>query len=57
MLGAELSSRVPHTLHDEIRSENTHCSNANAGLGGSVGSTEAGEDDGCGAAHGAEEGL
>ena len=45
------------TLHDEIRSEDTHGSNADARLGGTVGGTETSEDDGAGAAHSTEEGL
>lgn len=49
--------RAKRTLDDEIRPEDTHGSDTNTGLGGSVGGAEAGEDDGCGAAHGAEEGL
>jgi hypothetical protein len=46
-----------HTLDDEIRSENTHGTDTDAGLGCAVGGAEAGEDDGGGAAHGTEEGL
>ena len=46
-----------HTLDDEIRSQNTHGSDTNTGLRGTVGRAQAGEDDGSRAAHGAEEGL
>ena len=45
------------TLDDEIRAQDTHSSNANTGLGGTVGGTEAGEDNSASATHGAEEGL
>ena len=46
-----------HTLHDEIRAENTHGRDTDTGLGGTVGGTQAREDNGAGAAHGTEEGL
>ena len=49
--------RGGRTLDDEIRSENTHGSNTDTRLGSSVRGAKAGEDDGCSAAHGAEEGL
>lgn len=52
-----LGTGVRHTLHDKIGSENTHGGDTNTGLGGTVGGAHAGEDDGGGAAHGAEEGL
>ena len=52
-----LGMGVRHTLHDKIGSENTHGGDTNTGLGGTVGGAQAGEDDGGGAAHGAEEGL
>lgn len=45
------------TLDDKIGSEDTHGSDTNTGLGGSVRGTKAGEDDGAGAAHSTEEGL
>ena len=47
----------PHTLDDQVGAEDTHRANADARLGGAVRGTEAGEDDGGGAAHGAKEGL
>ena len=46
-----------HTLHDKIRSKDTHGGDTDARLCGSVGGAKAGEDDGGGAAHGTEEGL
>lgn len=45
------------TLDDEIGTEHTHGGDTDAGLGSSVRRAEAGEDDSCGAAHGAKEGL
>lgn len=45
------------TLHDKIRAKNTHRRNTDTRLGGTVRSTQAGEDDSAGAAHGTEEGL
>lgn len=45
------------TLHDKIRAENTHGGNADTRLGGTVRGTQAGEDNGTGAAHGTEERL
>lgn len=45
------------TLHDEIRSENTHGGDTNTRLGSAIRGTQAGEDDGAGAAHGTKEGL
>lgn len=45
-----------NVLDDQIGAENTHGSNTDAGLGGTVGGTEASEDDGAGAAHGTKEG-
>jgi len=46
-----------HTLDNQIWSEDTHGRDTNTRFCGSVGGTEAGEDDGGGAAHGTEEGL
>lgn len=46
-----------HTLHDEVRAEDTHGGDTDPRLGGTVGGTQAGEDDGAGAAHGTKEGL
>jgi len=43
-------------LDDQVRPEDTHGRDANTRLGSAVGSTEAGEDDGGGAAHRTEEG-
>lgn len=45
------------TLDDKIGSEDTHGSDTDTRLGGTVGGTETGEDDGAGAAHSTEEGL
>lgn len=45
------------TLDDEIRTEDTHGGNTNTRLGSAVGGTQAGEDNGAGAAHGTKEGL
>jgi hypothetical protein len=45
------------TSNNQVRSENGHTADTNAGFGGSIGGTEAGEDDGGGAAEGAEERL
>ena len=45
------------TLDDQVRAEDTHGRDTNTGLGGTVGSTKAGKDNGGGAAHGTEEGL
>lgn len=45
------------TLDDQIRAEDTHGRDTNTSLGGTVGSTKAGEDNGGGAAHSTEEGL
>lgn len=45
------------TLHDKIRAENTHGGNADTRLGGTVRGTQAGEDNGTGAAHGTKERL
>ena len=45
------------TLDDQVRAEDTHGRDTNTSLGGTVGSTKAGEDNGGGAAHGTEEGL
>ena len=46
-----------HTLDDEIGSKDTHGRDTDAGLCGSIGGAEAGEDNGGGAAHGTEKGL
>lgn len=43
-------------LDDQIRAEDTHGRDTNTSLGGTVGSTKAGEDNGGGAAHSTEEG-
>jgi hypothetical protein len=56
-LFSQQSSLGNHTLDDQIRPEDTHGADTDTGLGGTVRGTEAGEDDGCGAAHGTEEGL
>jgi hypothetical protein len=45
------------TLDDQVRAKDTHGRDTNTSLGGTVGSTKAGEDNGGGAAHGTEEGL
>lgn len=45
------------TLDDKVRAENTHGGNTNTRLGGTVRGTQAGEDNGTGATHGAKEGL
>lgn len=45
------------TLDDQVRAQDTHGSNTNTGFGRAVRGTEAGEDNGSSAAHGAEEGL
>lgn len=45
------------TLDDEIRAQDTHGGDTDTRLGRAVGSAQAGEDDGRGAAHGTEEGL
>ena len=52
-----ISWGIKRTLDDQIGSQDTHGRDTNAGLGGAVGSAEAGEDDGRRAAHRAEEGL
>ena len=49
--------RGGRTSDNQVGSENGHTADTNAGFGGSIGSAEAGEDDGGGAAEGAEEGL
>lgn len=48
---------MQQTLHDQVGSENTHGRDTDARFCRSIGSAEAGEDDGGGAAHGTEEGL
>jgi len=45
------------TFDNQVRAENTHGRNTNTSLSGTVGSTEACEDDGGCAAHRTEEGL
>ena len=45
------------TLDDQVRAQDTHGSDTNTRLGGTVRGTQAGEDDSGGAAHGTEEGL
>lgn len=45
------------TLDDQVRTQDTHGSDTNTGLGRAVRGTQAGEHDGGRAAHGAEEGL
>lgn len=45
------------TLDDQVRTKDTHGRDTNTSLGGTVGSTKAGEDNGGGAAHGTKEGL
>lgn len=45
------------TLDDQVRPEDTHGGDTDAGLGGAVGGAEAGEDDGGHAAHRSEERL
>ena len=45
------------TLNDQVWPKNTHGRDTDAGLCGSIGSTEAGENDGGCASHRAEEGL
>lgn len=45
------------TLDDQIGTENTHGGDTNARLGGTIGGTEASEDNGTGAAHSTKEGL
>lgn len=48
---------MSRTLHDQVGPENTHGGDTDTSLCGSICGTEAGEDDGAGAAHGTEEGL
>lgn len=45
------------TLDDQVRAEDTHSRDTDTGLCGTVGGTQAGEDNGDGATHGSEEGL
>lgn len=52
-----LDAEGKRTLHNQVRPEDTHGRNTDARLGGTVGSAEAGEDDGGHAPHRAEEGL
>lgn len=51
------SGDAARTLHDQVRAEDTHSGDADTRLGGTIGGTQTGEDDGDGAAHGTEEGL
>jgi hypothetical protein len=50
-------SKGPRTLDDQVRAEDTHSSDTDTRLGGTVRGTKTGEDNGAGAAHGTEEGL
>lgn len=52
-----IALRESRTLHDQIGTENTHGGDTNTRLGGTVGGTQAGENNGAGAAHSTEEGL
>ena len=45
------------TLDNQVRSEDGHSTDTDTSLGGSIGSSEAGEDDGRGATKGTEERL
>jgi hypothetical protein len=45
-----------NVLHDEVRSENTHGSDTDTGLCGTVSGTQTGEDNGTGATHSTKEG-
>jgi len=45
-----------NTLHHQVRSEHGHGRDSNARLRGTITGTDAGENDGAGAAHGTEEG-
>lgn len=46
-----------HTLDDQIGAEDSHAANTDTGLSGTVGGSEAGEDDGGRAAQRTKEGL
>lgn len=48
---------VKRTLDDQVGPEDTHGGNTDTSLSGTVGSAEAGEDDGGSAAHRSEERL
>ena len=48
---------MERTLDDQVRPEDTHGGNTNTGLCGTVGGTEAGEDDGGHASHRSKERL
>lgn len=54
---AEIEQRIRHTLNDQVGSQDGHAADTDTSLSGSIGSTEASEDDSRGAAQGAEEGL
>lgn len=49
--------RASRTLDDQIGAEDSHAANPDTGLGGTIGSSEAGEDDGGRAAQRTKEGL
>ena len=49
--------RGQRTLDDQVRTEDGHGADTDTGLSGSIGGTEAGEDDRGGTAQRAEEGL
>lgn len=53
----DLRELAIRTLDNQIRSEDTHGSDTDTRLGGTIGSTQTGEDDGAGAAHCTKEGL
>jgi hypothetical protein len=55
--GRYLFIRGQHTLDDQVGTEDSHGADTDTGLSGSIGSTEAGEDDSGGTAQRAEEGL
>jgi hypothetical protein len=47
----------PRTLDDQVGAEDTHGSDTDTRLGGTVRGAKAGEDNGAGAAHSTKEGL
>lgn len=51
------AARKGRTSNDQVRSQNGHTAHTDTGFGCSIGGAEASEDDGGGAAEGAEEGL
>lgn len=57
MFGGIRRSMEERTLHDEVRAKDTHGSDTDTRLGGTVRGTQAGENNGTGATHGTEEGL